>query len=115
MAKQHISGKTYVLTYVALVVLATLTFVLSWMFKRAGLGGGAGSLAVAIGIAALKAFLVLWFFMHLAEQRFANRLVVLVSVTLLGILIVLTATDVWTRHTFPPVPRPTPGAGFYER
>ncbi|HEX2571294.1 MAG TPA: cytochrome C oxidase subunit IV family protein [Polyangia bacterium] len=115
MAKRHISGKAYVLTYVALLVLATLTLVLSWVFKRSGLGGGAASLAVAIGIAAVKAFLVLWFFMHLAEQRFANRLVVLVSVTLLGILIALTATDVATRHTFPPAPRPTPSAGFYER
>jgi hypothetical protein len=42
--------------------------------------------------------------MHLYEQRFANRAVMLVSVLLAAILIALTAADVLSRHTFPPRP-----------
>jgi cytochrome c oxidase subunit IV len=92
---KHMTAAGYVFTYVALMVLATATLLLARLEVP-------GDLAIAMGIAALKAGLVLWFFMHLYEQRFANRVVILVSIVLVVILVALTATDVASRHTFPP-------------
>lgn len=108
MAHKHMTGPGYLLTYAALIALASLSLGLSyvhWPF---------GEVVVALVIATLKAFLVVWFFMHLVEQRFANRLVLLVSVFFVLLLVTLTATDVATRHTFPKRLRPTAGEPFYQ-
>jgi len=98
---------SYAGTYVALVVLATGSLVLS----RLHLGG----LAVALLIAAAKAILVLWFFMHLSTQSASSRLAVLAAVVMIGTLVALTALDVETRQTFPARAQPPPSSGFYER
>jgi cytochrome c oxidase subunit 4 len=97
----------YAGTYLALVLLATGSLVLS----RLHLGG----LSVALLIAAAKAILVLWFFMHLSTQSASSRLAVLAAVVMIGTLVALTALDVETRHTFPAHTQPPPSSGFYER
>jgi cytochrome c oxidase subunit 4 len=85
----------YIGVYIALVLLAGLSLGLSFAHL------GAADLVLSLLIALAKALLVLWFFMHLYEQRAANRLVVLVSFLLLLVLVALTALDVASRHTFP--------------
>jgi cytochrome c oxidase subunit 4 len=107
--RRHIGGATYALTFVALIVLATVSLLLSFLHWPTG------DLAVSLVIAGLKALLVLWFFMHLAEQRFSNRLVVAVSVGFVALLVGLTAADVVSRRTFPVRPEPPRGEIFYSR
>ena len=108
MAK-HVSGITYVLTFVGLLALATLSLLLSFLHWTTG------DLVVSLVIAAAKALLVLMFFMHLVEQRAANRLTVVVSLGFAALLIGLTAADVATRHVVPARVRPPQTDKFYVR
>jgi cytochrome c oxidase subunit 4 len=90
MAK-HVTAKGYTLTFVVLLALATLSLLLSYIhWPRL-------DLALSLLIAAAKAGLVLFFFMHLIEQRFTNRLAFFVSLGFVALLIGLTAADVATR------------------
>jgi cytochrome c oxidase subunit 4 len=100
MAEKHLTLIGYLGVYGALLALAALSLLLSFTHL------GTGDLVISLVIAAAKAVLVLWFFMHLYEQHASNRLVVLVSFLLLAILVTLTALDVASRHTVPPAPRP---------
>src|SRR5437762_2657760 len=106
---KHLTATQYVLTWAALIVLAAISLGASF------LGWTSADLAISLVIASMKATLVAWFFMHLAEQRFANRLVVVIAVLLFALLISLMALDVATRHTFPKGPRPGEDNQFYQR
>jgi cytochrome c oxidase subunit 4 len=97
----------YVKTFVALVLLATASFFLA----RVRLGGP----AVALLIAATKAVLVLWFFMHLRAEHASSRIAVLVAAALIFLLVGLTSLDVTSRHTFPAEGVPPASSGFYQR
>lgn len=89
MAKQRrISGKNYVQ---ALVVLLLLTAV-SWGVAHVPLGPLGP--AVALGIAGGKALIVLFVFMHLLEQGFVMRLVVMVAIIFIIILCLGIVADV---------------------
>jgi cytochrome c oxidase subunit IV len=112
LVTQQVSLRTYVLNFVGLTALATVSLVLS---------GLPDSVAVTLSlvIAFTKAVLVLLFFMHLIEERFSFRFVMLVSTLLVGILIVLTVLDPATRGPYAPAPsenrnyqsaQPRPGA-----
>ena len=98
----------YVGTYVALLVLAGASLLLSFVHWP-------GGLVVSLSIAGVKALLVLWFFMHLGEQRFASGLAMLMALIFIGMLAGLAVADVATRHTFPARPRPDDGERFYRR
>jgi cytochrome c oxidase subunit 3 len=102
--KHHLGFIGYLGVYGALILLAALSLGLSFAHL------GNGDLILSLVIAFIKALLVLWFFMHLYQQRGANRLVVLVSFVLLAILVALTAADVATRHTYPRAPLPSTDA-----
>jgi cytochrome c oxidase subunit 4 len=108
MAKA-LTARTYLLTWLALIVLAAISLGLSFLHLPAF------DLSASLVIATVKAALVAWFFMHLAEQPFASRLVLLVSVLLFALLISLTALDVASRRTFPKGPRPGDQNAFYRR
>jgi cytochrome c oxidase subunit 4 len=97
-------------TFVALVVLATASLAIGVFVKVPHLGP-----AASLVIAVVKAVLVLWFFMHLAEQAFRTRLAVLASVLLVALFVTLTALDVATRQVTAPRPLPGPGESFYLR
>jgi cytochrome c oxidase subunit 4 len=107
--KKHVTGLTYVVTFVGLLVLATVSLLLSFLHWPVW-----GTI-VALGIAGIKAILVLFFFMHLVEQRFTNRMAVLVSVLFVGLLVGLTTADVATRHTLAARTEPAPNEAFYGR
>src|ERR1700759_1441169 len=98
---EPVSLRTYVVTYAALLVLATL----SWW--SAG-WSGSFALGIALAIGALKALLVLGLFMHLLEERFSRRLVMAIAAILVGVWIALTVIDPRTRGPSPPAPSHNP-------
>src|SRR6185437_9047812 len=103
----HVRAVHRVWAYLALLALATLSLLLGtqlhWYW---------GDVAISLSIAAVKTYLVLWFFMDLADQPFQARLAVLVAVTL---LVSLTVADVATRRVMPMKSTPEPSEGFYQR
>ncbi len=105
--RKHITASTYVIVFVALIALATISLLLSFVHWPAG------DLPLSLVIALMKAMLVLWFFMHLSEQRFSNRFVVAVSVLMLVLLVSLASVDVASRKTFPTRVEPPARETFY--
>ena len=106
------SARTYVIVFITLMVLASATYAL-------GEGKlGAWSLPFAMGVASVKALLVMTFFMHLNEHKGAVRLTIAIAFVFIGLLIAITIGDVATRFT-PSTPngapfgveRPQPEAG----
>lgn len=82
----------------ALLALWALSFALSYVHL------GSAALPVALGIAAVKAALVVMFFMELLHERFSVKLTLLAAGALLGILIILVVADIGTRATPPLAP-----------
>jgi len=82
----------YAVVWIALLFFTFLTYGLS----RLHIPGGWG-VVVALGIAATKGALVALFFMHLWDQRGANRLVFLTSLVFVALLVGLVLLDNATR------------------
>jgi len=96
-SNKHVTTRHYLFTYGGLIALATLSLVLAVLPIHTGV-------AAALAIAAVKALLVLGWFMHLVEENLGSKLVILVSTLLVATLIALTALDPLTRAPFPPAP-----------
>jgi cytochrome c oxidase subunit 4 len=77
----------YILTWIALLVLTAITVTV------AGMHLGSLSILVALAVAAVKATLVLSFFMHLRYERPLFRIMFLVVIITLAIFIGLTFLD----------------------
>ena len=110
MARHRIRAVHRIATFVALVVLATLSLMVGtrahWPWW---------DVVISLTIAAAKTLLVVWFFMDMAEQPFRARLAVSVAVLLVMLLVGLTTADVATRLTMAPGPRPPLTDAFYRR
>jgi cytochrome c oxidase subunit 4 len=87
-----VSGRTLLLTWLALMVLAAMSLAL----RFAHIGGY--GFAVALGIAAVKAVLVALVFMEIGYERPSVRFAFLAGVTLLAIMLALMVADVLTRQ-----------------
>jgi cytochrome c oxidase subunit 4 len=87
--------RLYVLVLLALLTLTGLTIYVSY------LDTGPFSAPVAFTIAATKALLVMLFFMHLKESHGILWLAALGGFFWLGILVVLTMSDIATRGVLP--------------
>jgi cytochrome c oxidase subunit 4 len=87
----HPSATRYALTYVGLMLLTITTF----LFSRVDLG--AGSVAIAMGIAVTKASLVVLIFMQLWDHRGSPRLALVVALAWLALLMAFVLADVHTR------------------
>lgn len=98
---QRVKLSTYLLTYVVLIALATVSLFLKGLPEPL-------AVALSLVIAGVKAVAVLLHFMHLIEERFSTRYVMVVSSVLVGILIILTTLDPLTRGPFPPGPSRNP-------
>ncbi|WP_437497224.1 cytochrome C oxidase subunit IV family protein [Sorangium sp. So ce1099] len=111
MTVKHLSSRTYVIVWLVLMALTLASYLLS----LAHLGGA--DVIAALLIATAKTVLVLLFFMHLIEQRFANALPMIVSALLLGLLLTLMITDVVSRQTISrgPIPPAPPEAAARPR
>src|SRR5215208_659176 len=93
----------YLLVWAVLLVLTITT----WALSRLHIPGGWG-VVVALGIASAKGALVALFFMHLWDQRGANRLVFVTSLVFVALLIGLVLLDNATRF---PLANPPGSAG----
>jgi cytochrome c oxidase subunit IV len=89
---EHHSALPYILVWVALVVLTATTYVTGHRMHL-----GTWALPVALLIAVTKSLLVILFFMHLWEQKGANRIVIATSFVFVALIISLTVADVATR------------------
>ena len=87
------------LTLVALLVLAGAS--LAFRFAHLGSAG----FAVALGIAAVKAALVVVVFMEIGMERPTARFALAAGVAMLGVMLALVLADVVTR-TVPPLDNP---------
>ena len=88
----------YVLAWLGLLGLTAASFGASLLHL-----GTAAEFTIALAIATTKATWVALVFMHLLEERFANRLTLATAATFVAILCSLMVTDVMLRHTFPPI------------
>jgi len=89
--RRHPTMITYVVAFVALLVLTTLTFALSF------LPHGAWSVPVAVAIALVKSALVALFFMHLIEEPVSSWAAFVIAFLLVATLIGLALLDVTSR------------------
>jgi cytochrome c oxidase subunit IV len=94
--------RTYVLAWAALMGLLLVTL------GSAYVPLGPFNSALNLGIAAVKALLVAWFFMHLRDASAVARLVAVVALVMLGLLAGLSGSDYATRH-MSPAPWSAPG------
>jgi cytochrome c oxidase subunit IV len=94
--------RVVVRTGVALFALWALSFLLSYVHL------GAAALPVALGIAAVKAVLVILFFMELLAEGFAMKLPLVAAGALLAVLIGGLVADIAVRDPPPLLPYGTP-------
>src|SRR3954469_7494172 len=99
MAETVVSVRTYVLTAIALLLLAGATYGIAYIDL------GVLNTAAALAIAATKTVLVALIFMHLRYKKGISRIVVLAACFWLALLIFFTLTDFFTR---PWMPAPAP-------
>ena len=91
-SKNHIvSTKIYVFVWIALLCLTGFTI------KVAQMKMGEWSMVANIAIASIKASLVLWFFMHLREERRLFKMLIFVPLLTISIIIGLTFFDILYR------------------
>ncbi len=89
---QHITSRTtYFIVYLILLGLLVLTFIVGYV--ELGQWGG----LVAVGIAAVKAALILLYFMHLRHSDRIVWLFTFLAFALLGTLLVLSFSDYLSR------------------
>lgn len=88
---------SYFTVFGALIALAALTTGLAYLDL------GPLSTAIALAIAGAKATLVILYFMHVRYAPGVTRVFVGIGFFFLGILFVLTLSDVFTRHWLSPI------------
>ena len=91
MAEHITSIRTYLLVFVALLVLTAVTVAVAFQ------DFGAWNDVVALGIAVLKATLVVLFFMHVYHSSRVTKIVVVSGLLWLALLIGLTLSDYLSR------------------
>jgi cytochrome c oxidase subunit 4 len=99
MTERLLSPPGYVVVCVALVALTVLTVGVSFAPLH-----GPWHIVVGLAIAAVKASLVVLFFMHAIKSDKVTWAVIAFSAFWLGILLVLTYTDYFSRGFVPLMP-----------
>ncbi len=99
MPERTISPPTYVVVCTLLVLLTALTVGVSFLHLR-----GDWHLALGLAIALCKASLVVLFFMHVLLSTRLTWIVLAVVCFWVGILVVLTLTDYFSRGMVPFMP-----------
>jgi cytochrome c oxidase subunit IV len=96
MSEEKPSVATYILVFVALLILAALTTGMAYINL------GEFNTVVALAIAAIKMSLVGLFFMHLWYSPGLTRIVVLAGFFWLALMISFTLADVFSRSWIKP-------------
>jgi cytochrome c oxidase subunit IV len=99
MPEHSISPTTYTLVCLILVLLTALTMSVSFLPVA-----GVWHIVIGLAIGLIKASLVVLFFMHLLLSDRVTWLVVAIACFWLGILLVLTLTDYFSRGSVPYMP-----------
>jgi cytochrome c oxidase subunit 4 len=99
MPEHTIAPRTYVQVCVALILLTFLTVGVSFLPVK-----GEWHIVIGLIIAVCKASLVILFFMHALYSPRLTWAVILVTSFWLGILLVLTLSDYFTRNMVPFTP-----------
>ena len=94
----HSHRPLYIKIFLALMGLLVLTVVAAWMPL------GQMNIVVALGIAIIKAALILLFFMHFRDSDHLTWLVGAATVAWFLILIFMTLNDYYTRDMVPSMP-----------
>jgi cytochrome c oxidase subunit 4 len=102
--QHHSHAGRYLVVWIALLVLTVVT----WLVAKIEIPGG-WNVTVALVIAVVKGGLVVLFFMHLWDQRGANRLVFVTCLVFVALIVGFTAIDYATRWPFANPPG-SPGA-----
>ncbi|GAC1578017.1 MAG: hypothetical protein NVS3B20_09290 [Polyangiales bacterium] len=97
--RSAVSHRRHLLVFVGLLMLAALSYALSFVPL------GALTVPIALAISTAKVVLVAIFFMELIDQRFGNRFVLIAATVLVGVLIALMVADTLTRG-MPPMLTP---------
>ena len=100
------SARGLALTLLALLVLAGFSLTMRFVHI------GAASYLVGLGVAAIKAALVLVFFMEILVEKATVRLAFAVCLSLFALLLALVLADVLTRSV-PPLQNPPGSAQRY--
>ena len=87
--------RTYVLIWLTLTILTFVTFYVSTINL------GPLNVVVALGIAAFKMSLVIWFFMHVKTDNPLTKLFVFAGFFWIAILLALTLGDYYSRSWMP--------------
>lgn len=91
MSEHIVSTKVYFAVFSALMVFTAITVVVAFVDL------GFMNNVIALGIAATKATLVVLFFMHVRYSSKLTRLIVIAGFFWLGILLLFTSSDYWSR------------------
>lgn len=95
MSEPKVKPTGYFLVFAALMVLTALTVIAS------RLPFGAWDMVIAMGIAIVKAVLVVLIFMHVLYSSRLTWIIILSGLIWLTVLIVMTMNDYLTRGWFP--------------
>ncbi len=95
MSEPIVSRRTYVLSYLALLLLTALTTGMAYVDL------GAMNTVMAIAIAGAKAAIIALFFMHLLHSEHLVRVIAIGALIWLGIMFSLTIGDYVTRGWVP--------------
>jgi cytochrome c oxidase subunit 4 len=95
MSERIVTVRTYVIVFVALLILAALTTAVAYVDL------GIFNTVVAMAIAAAKMTLVALFFMNVRYKRGLTRIVILASFFWLALLVGMTLVDEFSRHWTP--------------
>jgi cytochrome c oxidase subunit 4 len=87
--------RTYILIWLTLTILTFVTFEVSKIDM------GPFNVVVALGIAAFKMMLVIWFFMHVKTDNPLTKLFVFAGFFWIAILLALTLGDYFSRTWMP--------------
>ena len=87
--------RTYILIWLTLTILTFVTYYV------AQIDLGALNVVVALGIAAFKMTLVIWFFMHVRTDNPLTKLFVFAGFFWMAILLALTLGDYFSRNWMP--------------
>jgi len=93
MSHQPISIRTYLTVFAALIVLTGVTI------ASAHIDLGHGNMLLALIIAAVKATLVVTYFMHLRYGPRMSRAILISGVVAVALMMILFINDLRTRHT----------------
>jgi cytochrome c oxidase subunit 4 len=99
MAEHTPSPRTYLIVLAILLALTALTIGVSFLHVN-----GLWHVVIGLIIAAVKASLVVLFFMHAVTSPRVTWVVILIAIAWIGILLVLTLADYFTRGLVPYTP-----------